>query len=843
MKNNMKTILLAFGLLATTLAQAQDLKLNEKGYFEKQGINVLVFSNSFDGGFNDEKNSGIEIIQHGIRSIQGGAVRLNSTPEQWDLVPKMTFRNVNREKGIIEVGLRYEDYDFDSRIVVASEGETIEISVWLDSPVPEELIGKAGLNLEFLPSRYWLKTYLMDGRLNRFPRYASSRTVTRPNSEKPKQFKNFKTYDDRGTGRFIDPLPIETGHSIIMAMDDPERMISINSSDSELELYDGRMLAQNGWFVLRSVLPQNKTGKVVSWTVRPNAISGWIRKPNIGFCQVGYIPEQPKVSVIELDKNDTPKDVATLMRINENGTVSKAYEGKIEPWGNYFKYNYVKFDFSEVRTPGIYYIQYDTIKTNNFIIDSNVYDKITDATTDVWVPIHMNHMYVNEAYRVWHGEPFKEGYLQAPPSDHFDLHYQGRTTDTKYKPLELIPGLNVGGFFDAGDFDIETGSNINVVENFIRTWELFKPLRDETFISEEQRYVDLHRPDGKPDILQYIEHGTLNLVAQAEQIGHMASTLSNSVLDNYHHLGDAASITDGLHYDPSLKPYEVSADGKRSGTPDDMWAFTTRNPELDMRAATMFAAAAHALEGYNDSLASRALKQSKRLMQEAEELMKSSGESKYSNKKKYGFAATNLQLYVATHDRKYLNVFMNEIRVELDRNLEFSIQIALDAIPYMDEAYREKLKPYVEKFAKYVAGFDKQNPYGVPIGLGNWAGSNQVLSFGTAVCFAHYYYPEIVKKDEVYRAANWMFGCHPYHNYSFVAAVGAARPKMVFYGNNRADFSFIPGNVAPGLLFRKPDHFENFDDWPFLWGQNEGTIAGNTQYIIFGSIFKNIVGK
>lgn len=842
MKNNMKNIFLAFGLLATTLAQAQDLKLNDKGYFEKQGINVLVFSNSFDGGFNDEKNSGIEIIQHGIRSIQGGAVRLNSTPEQWDLVPKMTFRNVDREKGVIEVGLRYEDYDFDSRIVVTSKGETVEIAVWLDSPVPEELAGKAGLNLEFLPSRYWLKTFLMDGRLNRFPRYASSQTVTRPNSEKPRQFKGFKTYDDRGTGRFIDPLPIETGHNITMAMDDPERMISINSSDSELELYDGRMLAQNGWFVLRSVLPKNKTGKVVSWTVKPNAIDGWIRKPNIGFCQVGYTPEQPKVSVIELDKNDTPKNVAALMRINEDGTVSKAYEGKIETWGDYFKYNYVKFDFSDVKTPGVYYIQYDTVKTNNFIIDNHVYDKITDATTDVWVPIHMNHMYVNEAYRVWHGEPFKEGYLQAPPSDHFDLHYQGPTTDTKYKPLELIPGLNVGGFFDAGDFDIETGSNINVVENFIRTWELFKPQRDETFVSEQQRYVDLHRPDGKPDIMQYIEHGTLNLVAQAEQIGHMASTLSNSVLDNYHHLGDAASITDGLHYDPSLKPYEVSADGKRSGTPDDMWAFTTRNPELDMRAATMFAAAAHALEGYNDSLAARALKQSKRLMQEAEELMKSS-DKKFSDQRKYGFAATNMQLYAATRDKKYLDAFMKEIWSGLDRNLEFNIQTALDAIPYMDEAYRDKLKPYVEKFAKYISGFDKQNPYGVPIGLGNWAGSNQVLSFGTAVCFAHYYYPEIVKKDEVYRAANWMFGCHPYHNYSFVAAVGAARPKKVFYGNNRADFSFIPGNVAPGLLFRKPDHFENFDDWPFLWGQNEGTIAGNTQYIIFGSIFKNIVDR
>ena len=831
--------------MVSSFLQAQDLKLNDNSYFERQGVNVLVFSNSFNGGFNDEKNSGIEIIQHGVRAVQGGAVRLNNTPEQWDLVPKMTYRKVDREQGSIEVGLRYEDYDFDSRVVVTAKGKAVEIAVWLDEPVPEELVGNAGLNLEFLPSKYWLKTYTMDGRLNRFPRYATSQTVTRPNSEKPRQFKGFKTYDDRGTGKFVDPLPLETGHDITMAMDDLERMISIRSDDAELKLYDGRMLAQNGWFVLRSVLPEGKTGKVVSWTVEPHAIGGWIRKPNIGFCQVGYTPDQPKVSVIELDKNDSPEATAALMRINEDGTVSKAYEGKIDVWGPYYKYNYVKFDFSDVQTPGIYYIQYDTVKTNNFLIDSRVYDKITDATTDVWVPIHMNHMFVNEGYRVWHGEPFKEGYLQAPPSDHFDMHYQGPTTDTKYKPLELIPGLNVGGFFDAGDFDIETGANTNVVENLVRAWELFKPLRDETFVSEEQRYVDLHRPDGTPDILQYIEHGVLNLVAQAEQIGHMASTLSNSVLDNYHHLGDAASITDGLHYDPSLKPYEVSADGKRSGTPDDMWAFTSRNTWLDMRASTMFAAAAHALKGYNDSLAARALAQSKRLMKEAEEIAEQRAKSGENNarRRRGGMTATNLQLYVATQEKGYLDDFKKEIWDELEQNATRTLQTALDAIPYMDEDYRKKLRPYVEEYAQYIRDFDRKNPYGVPIGEGNWAGIGPLLSFGTTVCFAHLYYPDIVEKAEVYRAINWLFGCHPYHNYSFVAAVGAARPKNVFYGNNRADFSFIPGNVAPGVLFRKPDHFENFDDWPFLWGQNEGTIAGNTQYIILGSAFKHIVER
>ena len=838
----MRYLLSLFAMLLTgvTVGHAQDLKLNDREYFERQGVNILVFSNSFNGGFNDEKNSGIEIIQHGVRSVQGGAVRLNNTPEQWDLVPKMTSRKVNREDGSIEVTMRYDDYDFDSRAVVTAKGKAVEIAIWLDKPVPEKLAGEAGFNLEFLPSKYWLKTFIMDGRLNRFPRYATSQTITRPNSEKPRQFKGFKTYDDRGTDRFVDPLPLETGHRIVMATDDPEHMITISCDDAELKLFDGRMLAQNGWFVLRSVLPKGKTGKVITWTVEPHAIPNWIREPNIGFSQVGYIPDQPKVAVIELDKNDQPQTTASLMRIKPDGTTEQAFTGNIQDWGPYFKYNYVKFDFSAVKQPGVYYIQYGKTRTNDFLIDEHVYDKITDATTDVWVPIHMNHMYVTEGYRTWHGEPFKEGYLQAPPSDHFDLHRQGQTTDTKYKPYELIPGLNIGGFFDAGDFDIETGSNINVVQNFIRTWELFKPQRDETFVSQQQRYVDLHRPDGKPDILQFIEHGTLNLVAQAEQIGHMASTLSNSILDNYHHLGDAASITDGLHYDPSLKPYEVSADGKRSGTPDDMWAFTTRNPSLDFQAATMFAAASRALTGYNDDLAARALKQSKRLMQEATELM-NQRQNRFRNSR--GDLATNLQLYAATKEKQYLDNFQQQIWQALDRNVSNTMQTALDAVPYMDEAYKKQLRPYVEKYEEYIKNFDTQNPYGVPIGLGNWAGGNAVLSFGTTVCFAHLYFPEIVPEKEVYRVANWLYGCHPYHNYSFVAVVGATRPKQVFYGNNRADFSFIPGNVAPGLLFRQPDHFENFDDWPFLWGQNEGTIAGNTQYIIFGSALKDAVNK
>ena len=831
-------------LLASCSGTAeQDFVLNDSEYFEKQGVNVLVYSNLFNGGFNDEKNSGIEIIHHGVRTVQGGAVRLSSTPEQWDLVPATPSRTVSKEDGSIEVAMRYEDYDFDSRVVVKGKGDAFEISVYLDEPLPEKLVGHAGFNLEFLPSQYWGKTYVVDGRPDRFPRYAASETVTKPNSEKPRQFKGYKTYDDRGTGRYIDPLPLEQGREFIIAPDAPERMMTISSDDSDIMLYDGRMLAQNGWYVFRSELPADKVGKVITWTVEPNSVKGWVREPNIGFSQVGYMPDQPKIAVIELDKNYKSEKTAQVIKVETDGNETVAYKGKVSNWGRYYKYNYDRFDFTELKEPGVYYIRYGETKTNNFIINDNVYDKITDATSDIWIPIHMNHMYVNEGYRVWHGEPFKEGYRQAPRNtDHFDLHDQGPTTDTRFKDLELIPGLNVGGYFDAGDFDIETHSNISVVQNLVRAWELFRSDRDQTFVSQEQRYVDLHRPDGTPDILQYIEHGVLNLVAQAEILGHMSQTLSNSVLDNYHHLGDAGSLTDGLPYNPALKPYEVAKDGKSSGTPDDMWAFTSRDPQRDFNAATMFAAASHALRGYNDDLADRALKQSKRLLKEAAELMAKRPQN--GNKSRSGAGgniSANLQLYVATGEQEYLDKFEAMLWPSLDRNVNMSLQTALDAIPYLGEEYKEKLRPYVEEFKTFIEDLEKDNPYGVPIGLGNWAGGGQVLNHGTTVCYASKYYPEIIDKSHAYKVAEWFFGRHPYHNYSLVATVGAARPKEVFYGNNRADFSFIPGNVAPGVLFRNPDHFENYDDWPFLWGQNEGTIGGNTSYLIFGSAFKNLV--
>ncbi|MBR5054506.1 MAG: hypothetical protein IKX07_02780, partial [Bacteroidales bacterium] len=57
------TAMAAMLLAASASAQAPKLTLNDLGYFEARGTNVLVYNNLYNGGFYDEKFAGLEIIQ------------------------------------------------------------------------------------------------------------------------------------------------------------------------------------------------------------------------------------------------------------------------------------------------------------------------------------------------------------------------------------------------------------------------------------------------------------------------------------------------------------------------------------------------------------------------------------------------------------------------------------------------------------------------------------------------------------------------------------------------------------------------------------------------------------
>ncbi|MBV5283686.1 MAG: glycoside hydrolase family 9 protein [Paludibacter sp.] len=844
-------------LLVTNISFSQKLQINEKEYFEKLGVNIFVYNNQYAGMFFDEKTAGIEIIHHGVRTATGGAVRLQHTPEQWDLIPIVVSRTVDKVAGVVNLEMTYKEFDFNFRISVKSLAEGVQIELFLDKPIPKELEGKAGFNLEFLPTAYFGKSYFMDSSPYYFPKYPAGNTTIEAFERKVPQFSGHNTFDDRGKNEFIVPKPLATGKTIILAPEDPERRVKIQSADADLMLLDGRNLAQNGWFVVRSLLPANKTGKVLTWILEPNGQLNWKRNPVIAFSQVGYVPHQDKVAVIELDKSDKVLKTASLFEVSADGKSTEVLKENVQLWGQFLRYNYAKFNFSKIKKQGIYYIAYGNQKTNTFAISPDVYKDIWHPTMDVWFPVQMDHMAVNEAYRVWHGAPYLDDCLQAPVNTtHFDGYEQGATTDTKYKSLERIPGMAVGGWFDAGDFDIQTGSHNSVVSSFVETWEQFKVSRDQTFIDQKNRYVDMHRPDGKPDLLQQIEHGTLNLVAQCENIGHPVRGIIVPKLHQYHHIGDAVTETDNLPYNPNLKPYE--SDGISSGTLDDRWAFTNRSSMLDYQTAATLAAASRALRAYNDDLANRSLASAIRLVNEADERAKNTSENSFEAMFGRGSdVLAVLQLYITTKDKKYADRYLENIWPILERMTNgtgwssgffasfggrSSFNQALMAIPYLDEAYKSRIKTYALKYKEITDSIIKNNPYGVPVITSGWGGSSQAINWSITNYFVHKAFPDIIDKESVFRGLNYVLGCHPYSNLSFVSSVGT-ESKKVAYGNNRGDFTAIPGGVVPGLILLKPDYLENKDDWPFFWGENECIIDGGAWYVFLANAVNDLVSE
>jgi len=710
------TVLIIFTLTFIGCSREKNsFHINKLDYFEKRGLNVLVFSNWYNGLFDDSKISGIEIIHHEVRTATNGDVRLGPTPGQWDPIPEFINRKIDRKNNAVEAFLKYPAYNFQYSVKVVIHKDGLLLSVNIDKPLPVELEGKAGFNLEFLPSAYFEKAYLIDGISGTFPLYPGG----------PMEM------DNSGV---VQPKSIAKGKTLVLAPEDPERCIKISTVENDLSVFDGRNKAQNGWYVVRSLIPTGKTGKVIEWYIEGTTIPGWIRKPVIAHSQVGYHPGQMKVAVIELDTNDTQIKSASVYRITENGTLISKFEGKTKAWGKYLRYNYLEFDFSTVTDSGLYIIEYGKNRTLPFRIARDVYENAWQPALDVYFPVQMDHMFVNEAYRVWHGASHLDDALQAPVNHkHFDLYAQGPNTDTPYKPGEHIPGLNIGGWYDAGDFDIRTESQYAVVLSLVKSRETFGLDRDETLIDQKKRYVDIHVPDGKPDILQQIEHGTLALIAQYRAVGHAINGLIASDIKQYTHLGDASTITDNLIYNPDFKNRE--SNGVFSGISDDRWAFTSKSSALNYGSAAALAASSRVLKGYNDKLS----------------------------------------------DECILTVC-------------------------------------------------KQNPFGVPISRGGWAGNGLVIDFTVTNWLLHKAFPQIIDKEYALKGLNYIYGCHPGSDISFVSGVGT-RSKKIAYGNNRADYSFIAGGVVPGVLILKPDFPENKEDWPFLWGENEYVINVSASYI------------
>lgn len=818
------------------------MKVTDSGYLDTQGFSVILYHSTFHPIFVDQKNTAMEMILHGQRIATNGDVRLMPTPEQWDTVAQLKSRQPDKENNRLNALLSFPDYQVDYCLEVAAEPGGVRVSVNLDKPLPEKLVGRAGFNLEFLPSAYVGKSYVVDGNMfGVFPRSPQDSMVkVVPPADDPKKLPYQQEWDE--AKGYTQPRPLVSGKSITMAVEEPLCRISVSSETAPVSLYDGRNRAQNGWFVLRTLIPSGRTDGAVVWHIRPDVIPNWTRPPMVAHSQVGYAPNFPKVAVIELDPKFKAPKTARVLRLAEDGSYKQVFAGPISEPTPWLRYTYAKFDFSSVKDPGLYAIEYAGQRTELFPIAKDVYSKTWQSTLDGFLAVEMDHVSVREGYRLWHGVSHLDDARQAPPNTrHFDGYSMGANTDSPHQPGQHIPGLNVGGWFDAGDYDNRSQSQYSTIQDLALAYSEFNLKWDALTVDETARTVEMHRPDGIPDAVEQVKHGILQVLAQIKAIGHPIPGIIEPVLRQYTHLGDAASKTDGRLYSEKLGPNEV--DGNFSGIPDDRWAFTTRSAGLQYGAAASLAAAARVLKGWDDALAKECLDAAVKLWEEEHAHPTTSQVQSFNTTG--GRAATEewkaaLELLIATGGGEAYKRRVLEMFPSVRERFGNGGWTAVRALPYMDAAFRQQLGEAVKAYVTQLDAELARTPFGVPPSMGGWGGSAAVADLGVRMYFLHKAFPEIVGTDYTLRSANYMLGTHPVSSTSYVSSVGTSS-KLKAYGNNRADNTFIPGGVIPGYIIIKPDFPECIDDFGFLWFESEYVIDVASKWILAANAADAIV--
>ena len=821
---------------------------SDTGYFRNDGVDVMAFDDIYPVGH----QSGVSIIMHGTRIATNGDIRFEQTPGQWQPVPKQKERTLNKEQNIITTKLGYPDYDahlkgfnpmiypdfeFDYEVSVKGQSDSVIVTVSLDEPLPEKYVGKLCFNMELFPGELFGKPWIMDGKQGIFPRQPNGPTLSMPsNYLNAGEFRTEGLTADKkrlsGDNHGYNPIiaddiiaaPYAAGKCFTICPDDPYKRLTIESSGSSLKLYDGRMNHNNGWFVVSSEIPAGATKNAIRWVITPNVVEEWMYSPVVQVSQVGYHPQASKIAIVELDRRATVFEDTVLYKITEKGE-EPVRTLKGEKWGQFLRYNYLRFDFTDIEEESLYQIYYGNSKSCIFRIAPDIYDRgVWQPVLEYFLPIQMCHMRVNEKYRVWHGLCHNDDARMAPVNfNHFDGYVQGPSTLTKYQPGEHVPGLNVGGWHDAGDYDLRVETQSEEIYLLTLAYESFHVDYDVTTIDQKAKITEIHQPDGKNDILQQIEHGALSIVSGYHALGRLYRGIIAGDLRQYVLLGDAAAMTNGI-----------------PGDADDRWVFTEDNPPRELLVAAHLAAASRSLKGFNDTLSCQALEIASSLY----ETVDGTGNTKDIDTGSFDELyqpdedargpkiQAAVELYLTTGEDKYKNFLLSETDfiVAHIENLGWIISRAIDKIN--DEAFTETIRGAMIVLKKRLDEQSRETPYGIPYRPYIWGAGWAIQRLGFEYYFLHQAFPDIFEPDLIFHALNFVLGCHPGSNTaSFASGVGA-KSATAAYGANRADWSYIPGGVVSGTALIRPD-FPELLEFPFLWQQGEYIVGGGSSCYMF----------
>ncbi len=611
--------------------------------------------------------------------------------------------------------------------------------------------------------------------------------------------------------------------------DDPTRNLTLRA-DRAISLWDGRQWGGQNYMVEIS-MPVN--GETLHFTLTPPPADPGPLPPAVRYSRVGYLPQSVKRAVLEADYRAPLPDLTVRLERKVPGGAETVLTGAFQPDLQDFWRQFAVFDFSAVEEIGEYRLVWAGGATDWFPVAPDIFRNRWQNTLDYFLPFQMSHAAVDLGGGLSHGASTLDDAIAAPPNftgpDGF-VSYEADGA-TGYVPLD------VGGWFDAGDYDLNVYSQAFVVHQLALAWEEFAPSRDLHSLDVPNRRLQVNQPNGVPDLLEQIEWGTRWLLSMQAPDGRVFV----GVVEPPEKYGDPVlpeAMTDGI-----------------PNTGDERLLFHDYHSDVNLQFVTALSAASRVLRQTNPQLAGQAWQAARRAwdyFQSRPEMYRPTVYfSGWEEGREQMIAAAAAELYLTQADPAYLQT-LEQFRPYFENfptewpaptvthhsGFWYAPPFLARLYPYLpDGPLKASTLTALQRAADSLRERSAPEPF--PF-IGEWPYSDWGMS-GLYLNAIHDAYwlekvvPEHIRVADLLPAAYWIYGLHPVNDYTLVFGSGFPEPRYHYHAILQSRFgsspASVPGAVVPGIATYVDAGLLYYLDEPGMYRNSEACIYDAASFL------------
>jgi hypothetical protein len=559
---------------------------------------------------------------------------------------------------------------------------------------------------------------------------------------------------------------------------------------------------------------------------------------NLRISQIGYPLGAKKLAILDWPRWGKGPEGGGFTVSDADGNLVK--RGSLGPPQDFFQFKAAGLDFSDIAKEGEYKISCAGIERNVKVAKEVFHDGLWRDTLECFIPYQMCHASVDlPAIGFSRKAAFLDDAVRVP------ANFAGIDSFKSYgcEGSGLNEGehhpCGIGGWFDAGDYDLNINAQGFSVLMLSLAFEEFRIMLDESTLDVEKKTWIGGRPDGTPDILQQIQWGVLWLLSMQSESGRVY----------------VGVVEKPDRYGSETIPEEVTDNVPESG--DERHLYADYHADLQLIQAIALASASRALKDAFPELSGKSISSAEKALEYFRRHPEVYRPTVYfrpekENKGRDGMYLSALsELFITTGKREYLS------RIESEREriaaLAFDWPMPFETMlmnywysaPFLarlhgtlpDGELKAAVAAACGRAIRIQAERSEPSPY--PFygwQFDDWGNNGTCLARIFDAYWLSKAFPKRLKLDSALYSMLWIFGLHPLNDKTLACELpGLVGPRHLYNGQLHGRIAgtphVIPGAVIPGIgKMPGPELLVHFDEHG-NYHHNEACIYTQAMYV------------